>query len=278
MLQLFSPAKLNLFLRILRKREDGFHELASLFQTISLGDTLTYKTSPHDMLSADGIYMPLDENNLILKAARLFRHKTKVPIFINVHANKKIPLEAGLGGGSSNAATTLWAMNILAGNPVSSNELIGWAGELGSDVAFFLSLGTAYCTGRGEILEPLENLPLNPKITLVKPVFGASTPAVYKALKVGELPARDPSDYLQKFYKGDFAYFNDLEEAAFVVAPELKSVKQELQAAGFTDVVLAGSGSTFFCLGNSKSILENKYFVKDVVLVRRKSPNEWYAT
>ncbi|MFA6915277.1 MAG: 4-(cytidine 5'-diphospho)-2-C-methyl-D-erythritol kinase [Parachlamydiales bacterium] len=276
MLQLFSPAKLNLFLRILKKREDGFHELASLFQAISLGDTLTYKTSSNDQLTAEGIPMPLDENNLILKAARLFRQKTRLPLYVSVHVNKQIPLEAGLGGGSSNAATTLWAMNELAGRPVKRSELTNWGGELGSDVAFFLSSGTAYCTGRGEIIKPLEDLPYKPEFTLIKPDFGASTPAVYKALKVAELEQRDPLAFLDKFYKSDFAYFNDLEGAAFHVVPELRTVKQQLIAAGYDEAVMAGSGSTFFCLGEPKHPLAANFYVKKAHFVRRENSESWY--
>ncbi len=144
MLTLNSPAKVNLFLRILRRRSDGYHDLASLFQAISLYDTIHFALSDHDELTCDKPGIPTDSTNLILKAADLFRRKTGLKFGLKAHLEKRIPHEAGLGGGSSNAATTLWALNQLHGQPASPDELIAWSGEIGSDITFFLSHGTAY--------------------------------------------------------------------------------------------------------------------------------------
>lgn len=154
---LFSPAKINLFFRVLKKRDDGYHEIASLYQAIDLGDTLNITLNECDELSCSDPSLQTDESNLVLKAAALFRKKTALALYIKVHLHKQIPIQAGLGGGSSNAATTLWALNKLANCPASFQDLALWSCELGSDVAFFFSKGAAYCTGRGELFSSLDN-------------------------------------------------------------------------------------------------------------------------
>lgn len=136
-LTLKSPAKVNLFLRIVGKRPDGYHELASLFQSISLYDLLHFTPSTQDVLTCTDPSLPIDKTNLIWKAVDLFRKKTNLHTFVKVHLEKNIPTQAGLGGGSSNAATTLWALNQLCGKPATDLQLSQWAGEIGSDVSFF---------------------------------------------------------------------------------------------------------------------------------------------
>ena len=153
-----------------------------------------------------------------------------------------------MGGGSSNAATTLWALNKLLGNRFTLADLIKWSAEIGSDVSFFLSQGTAYCTGRGEIIYPLPSLKCQP-LWIVKPNQGTSTPAVYKRLDVSKLIARDPEKTVRNFYKNKPDYFNDLEQPAMEELPELAEIKHKLLQAGFKTVLLSGSGSSFFCLG-----------------------------
>lgn len=277
MLKLFSPAKLNLFLRILRKREDGYHELASLFHAISLGDTLHFirTEDERDSLSSEGIPIPLDKSNLIYRALRLFREKTGSTLHARVHVNKRIPLDAGLGGGSSNASTTLWAMNELSGRVATIKQLTEWGAELGSDVSFFFSEGTAYCTGRGEILRSLPPLPQNPHFTLVKPSFGLSTPHVYRMLKVDALPLRDPQATLDQFYSSNPCYFNDLEISAFHISPELKQLQEKLIQSGFQHAILAGSGSSLFCIGEGKFLPQDLY--KQKVSGIRRNPGSWYT-
>ena len=143
MLTLASPAKINLFLRVLHRRQDGFHDLASLMQTVDLSDTIHFRLGEEDGLTCTNERLPTDNSNLILKAADLFRRKTGINQGLVAYLEKRIPMEAGLGGGSSNAATPLWAFNSLCGSPATEAELVSWGAELGSDVAFFLSHGTA---------------------------------------------------------------------------------------------------------------------------------------
>ncbi len=249
-IRLFSPAKINLFLRILRKREDGFHELASLFQTISLCDTLNISLSSSDQLSCSDPALPSDSSNLVWKAAEMFRNKSGLDFCFNIHLKKNIPAEAGLGGGSSNAAAALEGLNQLLGRPASHQDLMGWASKIGSDVPFFLTEGTAYVTGRGEIIQPLQPLPLpQDKLWIVKPERGLSTPAVYKALQVQDLLNRNPEVTLENFLKGQPDYYNDLEYPAFSLFPELAHIKKTLLLSGYNPVLLSGSGSAFFCVG-----------------------------
>ncbi len=275
MITLRSPAKLNLFLRILSKRADGYHELASLFQAITLFDTLAFSKADQDALTSEGIPVPLNRSNLIWKAVDLFRKKTGRIFALQVHVEKRIPLEAGLGGGSSNAATTLWGLNNLAGSPASPEELRSWASELGSDVAFFLSQGTAYCTGKGEEVAEVDVLPFSPEITVIKPHQGLSTPQVYAALKVDDLEAKDPKAALDSFLKGIPHYYNDLEEPAFTIDPSLKELKEKLLKHGFEAVVLAGSGSSFFCVGEAPKIPCDRFFSARAHFAHR-SPDGWY--
>lgn len=274
MLTLKSPAKVNLFLRILHKRTDGYHELASLFQAIDLCDTLKIQLDDSDHLTCSNPDLPTDRSNLILKAVDLFRKKTGVSIGLNVHLDKKIPMQAGLGGGSSNAATTLWAFNKLVGSPASESQLAQWASEIGSDISFFFSQGTAYCSGRGEKLRPLDPLP-QMKITIAKPAEGLSTPEVYSRLKVDHLQKRDPELILRSFFEGKPEYFNDLEGPAFEAMPKLILLKQSLMSSGYDTVLLCGSGSSFFCFGNG-SIMQNSDLSVFSTNFIQKKENGWY--
>lgn len=251
MLTLKSPAKVNLFLKILRRRPDGYHELASLFQAINLFDTLHFKMSQEDSLTCTDPSIPTDGANLVWKAVDLFRQKTQLTFPVNIHLEKNIPHQAGLGGGSSNAATTLWALNQLCGEPATIGQLQRWSGEIGSDVTFFLSEGTSYCTGRGEILQSLPSLPTT-SLWIVKPLEGLPTNQVYQNLDVSALEARDPQVSLEGFLSGKAEYFNDLEVPAFRIMPKLLSLKMQLLREGFKSVTLCGSGSSLFCFGNKQ--------------------------
>lgn len=276
-MKLFSPAKINLFLRIVGKRLDGYHELASLFQVIDLGDTLTIEAADHDHLTCTDPTIPTDEKNLVIKATQLFRRKTGLKIGLKVHLDKKIPYEAGLGGGSSNAATALWAINQLAGNIATHEELKTWSAEIGSDITFFLSQGTAYCTGRGENVRHLSPLVAR-TLWIVKPPIGLSTPEVYRTL--GLKPTHLPPESeiaadLNKFIANGNHFFNDLEKPAFQLRPELKLLKDELQHSGFDTVLMTGSGSAFFCIGEGTPPLRPDLFCVKARFLNR-SPINWY--
>ncbi|MDF2549876.1 MAG: ispE [Chlamydiales bacterium] len=238
-----SPAKVNLFLSIEGRRKDGYHSLNSLFQTLSLSDTLAISPAASDQLTANRADLPCDSSNLICQALSLMRERASFPP-VHIHLEKNIPMQAGLGGGSSNAATTLFALNHIFNLQISEAELRQIGAYLGSDVPFFFSSGTALCQGRGDevrSLTPLEEQ----KLWVVKPSFGLSTPAVYRALKVDDLPKRDVTKALQDWQTGSLALFNDLERPALELAPSLSRLKAHLEAQG-ASCQLSGSGSAFF--------------------------------
>lgn len=277
MLTLRSPAKINLFLKVVNRRPDGYHNLASLFQAIDLSDQIQFSINKHycaDHLTCTDPTIPTDHSNLILNAADLFRRKTGFAFGLEAHLEKNIPHQAGFGGGSSNAATTLWALNQLHGSPFCPSELMQWSAEIGSDIPFFFSHGTAYCTGRGEVVQCLSPLKQT-NLWLIKPKNGLPTAAVFNQLNIKNLSNHDPKQILDSHIKKTPLYFNDLEQPAFDLLPELATLKQKLLSFGFDTVLMSGSGSGFFCLGDvCPSTHEDALLYKTTFLNR--SDEEWY--
>jgi 4-diphosphocytidyl-2-C-methyl-D-erythritol kinase len=230
-MQVRSFAKINWSLRVTGKRGDGFHDLETIFQTISLHDTLTFTTSDRLTLTCDDPSIPTDETNLVLRAARALGAPP-----VAIHLEKRIPAGGGLGGGSSNAAATLMALSAHFGIEAPLAEL---ALSLGSDVPFFLVGGTAYATGRGEVLTPLPpaaGLPL----LLLMPDERVLTKEAFAGLKRFSPPLGleragrlDPDDLI-----------NDFEVSVFAVLPRLATLKQRLVDAGAVWAAMSGSGST----------------------------------
>jgi len=184
-----APCKINLHLGIGKKRPDGFHEISGIFASLALADTLRFECTGGEgesVLSvnydpAAGVIKP--ENNLVLRALSLFRERTGFKNALNIDLDKRIPVGAGLGGGSSDAASTLLALNLLAGEPLSGEELKSLAALLGSDVPFFLDNGggAAFVSGRGELVEPVKS-PAGLWVVLVKPPFSSDTASAYRLL------------------------------------------------------------------------------------------------
>lgn len=289
---LFSPCKVNVFLRITNKREDGFHDLASLFHVISLGDIIKFSLSPSktkDRLSANVSGIPLDERNLIIKALNLYRKKTGSENFFWIHLDKRVPTGAGLGGGSSNAATALWAANQFNGCLGTEKELQEWSSEIGSDVPFFFSHGAAYCTGRGEVVQ---NVPppvaLDIPMVLIKPQQACSTAEVYKRLRLDQTSKVDPLALLEKISTNGISQdvcINDLEPPAFEVLPSLRRLKQRIVAASrgqYDAVFMSGSGSTIVGIGSPDppQFLYDDDEYQDVFLSEAnflsREANQWY--
>lgn len=275
MTSFLSPAKINLFLKVVRRRTDGYHDLASLFQTIDLCDTLTFIESEDDRLTCNNPALATDPNNLVLRALNLFRKRTGFKQCFAIQLEKRIPMQAGLGGGSSNAATTLWALRSLTGSNISDETLCAWGAELGSDVPFFLaSHGTAYCTGRGEIVKDLPAI-FSHRLHLIKPPEGVSTPEVFRRLDLAALKASDPEAILNQFIDGRPEFFNDLEAPVLALIPSLRSLKTILLGSGFSTVLMTGSGSSFFCLGESQFAAPPSYFVHACSTIQRQ-PGAWW--
>ncbi len=259
-----SPAKVNLFFLVLSKRNDGFHNIASLYQAIDLYDTLHIKlSSKKDSFTTSDCLLKWDETNLIYKAVSLFRKKTKKKFFLSIHLEKKIPHQAGLGGGSSNAATTLFALNEILDTKLSIKELATLGSLIGSDVTFFFSSGRAYCTGRGEIFRDIRLNEFFLSGMIAKPDFGLSTQLVYKNTNVESLDKIDPNIVLQSFKTSSLILQNDLEKGAFFLNNEMRILKERLKKMGFRYVIMTGSGSSFLCIGENVFInpIENvKYY------------------
>ena len=247
-MQLFAPAKINLSLKILRRRDDGFHEIDTLMAPISLCDELIIEPNEPATgidFSIDDSTLPTGEENLVVRAARLFFLEIDEEPRVRIKLRKKIPHGAGLGGGSSDAATTLLGLNQLHGAPLSTERLTRVAAEIGSDVTFFLVQCPAHCRGRGEIVEPVEALP-KLFLLLLKPAFGVPTPWAYRQWRDSlEIPGVDYSP--QKF--SDLTFENDLERPVFEKHLFLARTKIWLREQPEVAVaLLSGSGSTMFAV------------------------------
>lgn len=253
MITIHSPAKINLLLKITGKRPDGYHEIDTIMQELDLADTLSITESPNDQtsLTIDGLKVPGSiEDNLVLKAAKLFFEnspKSITPKKINFHLKKNIPPGSGMGGGSSNAVAALIGLNHFFKSPFSKEQLMAFAAQLGSDTVFFLHGGRCHCSGRGEIVNPLDNKE-NTIVTLFVPQISVSTAQVFKNFAMPEKQSNEV-----KFQ------FNDLEPAAFKVAPELSDIKNVLREITGNDWQMTGSGSTFFNMLPDLNQFKNNY-------------------
>lgn len=253
MLSINSPAKINWFLKVLGRREDGYHEIHSVMQTISLHDTLTFEKTEGALgvITEEDIDIPAEEN-LIYKAAVRLRDQTQTRSGACITLTKRIPLQAGLGGGSSNAAATLKGLNDIWELDLSTHRLAEIGGGIGSDVPFFIHGGIAVAEGRGEVIKPINNSPAGINLLIVKPGFGVSTPVAYSSLKnYSQKDTGLPQKLInllanRKLEKVSRLLSNDLEEPVFRLYPELKSIKNRLLENGALAALLCGSGSSVF--------------------------------
>lgn len=243
----FAPAKINLSLRIIAKRDDGFHELDTLMAPLDLGDELDFHNSRTTTLCCEMAGVPTDESNLVFKAVRVFEAAYGRKAKQRISLMKHVPHGAGLGGGSSDAARTLVYLNEQLGTQYDSDELVAMAAELGSDVAFFLNPTISRCTGRGEICASVEELATwTSPIVIIKPDFAVSTPSAYKKLAdSAELP---DFTYASQVVDG-LELSNDLERPVFQKFPILGLMKQWLLSQdGVRAALMSGSGSSLFAL------------------------------
>lgn len=245
-----SNAKINLTLAVKYKRPDGFHEIESIFQEIDLYDELYFTKKNKISFETDSRLVPSDQDNICIKAAQVMCRKYNVP-GAQIELVKNIPVGAGLGGGSSNAAAVLVGIKELYNLDIKKSELIDIGAELGSDVPFFFSGGTAYVTGRGEILKPIP-MNLDYYILLVFPGQPVSTAWAYKNFNLA-LTKNVSGNKLKgfKFYDlnpADFRseYYNDFENTVFEAYPDLAGIKQSLYDNGADYAAMSGSGSTIF--------------------------------
>lgn len=264
-LSVFAPAKINLFLAITGRRADGFHDLVSVVAPVDFGDTLRVEPADGFSLTCDDAALPVDETNLVLKAANAFATATAgrrgglggARFFLE----KRIPMGAGLGGGSSDAAAALRALNELAGRPLTPAGLAEVATRVGSDCALFLAGGPVIMRGRGERLEPLSAAVTTRlrgrRVLIFKPAFGIATPWAYARLAAeapsSYLPAAEAEDKVAAWMRDERApvenlLFNNMERAAFAKFIPLPTLIDELHTRFGLAARMSGSGSACFAL------------------------------
>lgn len=262
MVQLEANAKVNLTLDILGKRPDGYHEVKMVMQSVRLSDTIRLERRSEGIsLRMDAPGLPTDETNLAWKAARLFMDVYKIQMGVSIAVEKRIPVAAGLAGGSADAAGTLIGMNRLFGTDLSAKELCALGEQIGSDVPFCIEGGTMLATGRGEILHRLPELP--PLfVVLAKPPVSVSTAWAYRTYdETGALRRPDTEAMLAALSKGNVEEIasglaNVLEEVTLKAQPIVGAYKRLLAENGATASLMSGSGPTVFGLARKKQDVE----------------------
>jgi 4-diphosphocytidyl-2-C-methyl-D-erythritol kinase len=263
-----SPCKVNLLLNILGRRADGYHELETVMHPVKFCDVLSFeRTSGGVELTCSDARLPVDARNLAHRAATAFLQAAGIAEGARIHLEKRIPLAAGLGGGSGNAATTLLGLNELFGEPLSMEKLHELAAGLGSDINFFLQTGAALATGRGEKIEPLGELAAmrGAVFLLIHPGFGISTAWAYQNL--GRFPealngrpgrARQLVSKLQavSVAAAGREFYNSLESPALEKFPLLALFQEWLRENGAAAMLMSGSGSTTFAIFEKRALAE----------------------
>lgn len=256
-------AKINLGLDVLRRRADGYHEVKMIMQTIDLYDTLEFTVSKDEgvTLVINGSDLSAGEDNLIYKAARLLLADAGIAKGVNITLEKRIPIAAGMAGGSSDAAATLWGLNELFDLGYSEKELQVLGVKLGADIPYCLSGGTAVSEGIGEILTPLSSPPAC-YLAVAKPDIDVSTKYVYEHLRADQLPYHPDIDGMTDAIKnGDLSGItkrmgNVLETVTIPAYPIIDSIKECMKKAGADNALMSGSGPTVFGIFGKKEDAE----------------------
>ena len=247
---LASPAKINLFLEVLFRREDGYHEIRSILHLIDLCDRLIL-TRRREGIRVEVVGgAPSGWENIAYRAAGLLFKKVGLRAGVKIHIEKRIPVGGGLGGGSSNAAATLWGLKRLYGLDLPLEDLMALGAQLGSDVPFFFFQGAALAEGRGERLRPLPPL-LHLWVVVANPGFPVATAWAYQRLTLGLTPGGKVHKIVNLMEKGEgekalSLSFNRFEEVVLAAHPEIASLKRRLVAMGARPALMTGSGSSVF--------------------------------
>ena len=255
-------------LRVFGKRPDGYHEVATLLQSISLCDELTFelRDDREISLTCDDPQIPVDDSNLVMKAARALHAGG-----VNISLTKRIPTQGGLGGGSSNAAVALLALNHLWDRQLENTDLLRIGATLGADVPFFLIGGSAEARGIGTDLSSVDDLP-EQHLIVITPNANVSTASAYAALNRASLTTPDSASILSSSFaeagSGKWSLHNDFEVAIFEIEPEIKRAKTALLDAGARGALLAGSGSSVFGIFDDEA-------ARDRALVKLRSEAGW---
>ena len=291
-LTLPSFAKLNLVLEVLGKRPDGYHEIRTLLQTISLADELSFaeiEDGDIEIICSDGA-LPCDETNLAHRAAKALRDFTGIDKGVRIEIKKRIPVAGGLGGGSSNAAVTLIALQRLWGVRLATGDLLNIGSKLGADVPFFFMGGTCVGIGKGDEVYPLEDfesdflLLVNAGIPLPTAQVYANLPArLTNPIATAKMPLSLEAAYANtRSGAPGLRLHNDLEISAFALHPLLAEIKKRLTDSGARDVLMSGSGSTVFAIfdsetARSSALNDLKTDQKDLKDQKDQDANGWWC-
>lgn len=272
-----SYAKINVSLCIRSKREDGYHELDSIMVPIELHDSMIFTPLPlpDNFVTVDEFSNGLIHYNLVSSAIDMLQKKYNFKQHFRVYIHKIIPMQAGLGGGSSNAAFTFKAVNSILGLNATNEELIKMATTLGADVPFFINCEPARCGGIGEIMRPI-TVKNNYHVLIIKPKEGCSTKEIFALCDKKPYKQVDMDKVEEALVTGDDEMLaeymgNSLEEAAISLVPEIQEIKDYLHEKGQKLVLMSGSGSTVYALNTDRSSLVKIY--KDI----EKNKEDWFS-
>lgn len=262
-MKISSPAKINLFLYITGRRDDGYHELFTLMSPVGLADKVWLEFGTNRIsIHCDHLQVPCDKTNLAFRAASAFFTKTGIGDGVGVTIKKNIPVAGGLGGGSSNAAAVLKGLNRHYQCPLSRSQLHGIAASIGADVPFFLYEAPALATGIGDILTPYPLLGQMPVI-IINPLFSVSTAEIYKSYSLGLTNGKKPIKYSSFTEKTTFDarlhLANDLEKVTAGRYPEIDRAKRRLKDHGATGTLMSGSGPSVFGIYSDARIARRAY-------------------
>lgn len=253
------PAKINLSLDILGKREDGYHEISTIMQTISLYDKVKIKKSNDFRITVKGANLPLDDNNIALKIAKVMMKKYNIQGGVEINIEKNIPVAAGLAGGSSDAAGVILGINKIYDLNLSDNELMDIGALVGSDVSYLIKRGTALCTGRGEKVETLKSL-TGHKVLIAKPNISVSTKWVYDNLNLKAIENKPNTKLLVSFIENNDIdsisknLLNVLETVTITKYKVIDEIKNFMKNNGSIGSIMSGSGPTVFGIFKDDSI------------------------
>lgn len=265
-MKLRAYAKVNLGLDVIRRREDGYHDVKMIMQTIQIYDRLDMEVTeePGIHLTTNLSFIPTNENNLVYKAAKLLMDRFDVKKGVKIHLDKVIPVAAGMAGGSSDAAATLVGVNRLFDLGLTEKELMEIGVKIGADVPYCVMRGTALAEGIGEVLTPLAPMP-DCYILIGKPDVGVSTPFVYKNLKLNEKTWHPDIDgMVQALKDGDLYGITDrmgnvLETVTIPAFPQIQPIKEHMMAHGAVNALMSGSGPTVFGIFDEEEKAQGAY-------------------
>lgn len=274
-----APAKINLTLNVLNKRPDGFHEMRMVMTSVDLSDHLTFneRNDQQITLTSNAAFIPLNKKNIVYQAVRLLKERYEIQKGVDINIDKQIPVAAGLGGGSSDAAATLRGLNRLWELGLTLEELALIGEQLGSDVPFCIYNKTAYATGRGEVIKLIHEIP-QCWVILVKPPKGISSWTVFEELDLASLPHYNHDKMIEAINENNYEEMiryagNALEEISGKYRPDIKMIKGKMEKFGADVAIMSGTGPTVYGLTQQYSKAQRivnglKGFCREVYLVR----------